>query len=38
MTRVLLATLAILAELQPARRRFLVLGRRVVPLFAVAAL
>ena len=35
---VLAATLAELLELEPPRRRLLVLGGRVVPLFAVAAL
>jgi hypothetical protein len=35
---VLAATLAELLELEPPRRRLLVLGGRVVPLFAIAAL
>jgi hypothetical protein len=38
MRRVLAATVAKLLELQPFRRRFAVLGRRVIPLFAVTAL
>jgi hypothetical protein len=36
--RVLAATVAKLLEFQPLRRRFAVLGRRIVPLFAVTAL
>jgi hypothetical protein len=36
--RVLAATVAELLELQPLGRRFAVLGRRIVPLFAVTAL
>jgi hypothetical protein len=36
--RVLAATVAEFLELQPFRRRFAVLGRRIVPLFAVTAL
>jgi hypothetical protein len=36
--RVLAATAAEFLEFQPLRRRFAVLGRRVVPLFAVTAL
>jgi hypothetical protein len=36
--RVLAATVAKLLELQPFRRRLAVLGRRIVPLFAVTAL
>lgn len=38
MGRVLAAALAKLAELKPAGRRLLVLGGRVVALFALAAL
>jgi hypothetical protein len=38
MRRVLAAPFAKLAELQPPGGRFLVLGGRVVPLFALAAL
>jgi hypothetical protein len=38
MRRMLPAALAELLELQTARRGFLVLGRRIIPLFAVAAL
>jgi hypothetical protein len=34
----LAATFAKLLELQPARGRLLVLGGRVIPLFAIAAL
>jgi hypothetical protein len=37
-TCVLAAPLAELFELEPPRRRFLVLGGRVVPFFAIAAL
>jgi hypothetical protein len=36
--RVLAATVAEFLELQPFRRRFAVLGRRIVPLFAITAL
>jgi hypothetical protein len=36
--RVLAATVAEFLELQPFRRRLAVLGRRIVPLFAVTAL
>jgi hypothetical protein len=36
--RVLAATVAKFLELQPFRRRLPVLGRRIVPLFAVTAL
>ena len=36
--RVLTAAIAELLELQPLRRRLLVLGGRVVPLFAFSAL
>jgi hypothetical protein len=36
--RVLAATVAEFLELQPFRRGFAVLGRRIVPLFAVTAL
>ena len=36
--RVLAATVAEFLELQPFRGRFAVLGRRVVPLFAVTTL
>jgi hypothetical protein len=35
---VLPATVAEFLEFQPFRRRFAVLGRRVVPLFAITAL
>jgi hypothetical protein len=35
---VLAATVAEFFELQPFRRRFAVLGRRIVPLFAITAL
>jgi hypothetical protein len=38
MRRVLAATAAELLELQPFRGRFPVLGGRIIPLFAVAAL
>jgi hypothetical protein len=38
MRRVLAATLAKLAELQPSRRGLLVLGGGVVPFFALTAL
>jgi len=38
MRRVLAATAAELFEFQPFGRRFAVLGRRIVPLFAVTAL
>ena len=38
MRRVLAATAAELLEFQPLGRRLPILGRRVVPLFAVAAL
>ena len=38
MRRVLAATAAELLEFQPLGRRFAVLGRRVVPLFAITAL
>ena len=38
MRRVLAATVAEFLEFQPFRRRFAVLGRRIVPLFAVTAL
>ena len=34
----LAAALAKLLELKPARGRLLVLGRRIIPLFAIAAL
>jgi hypothetical protein len=34
----LAATVAELLELQPFRRRFTVLGRRIIPLFAITAL
>jgi hypothetical protein len=36
--RVLAATVAEFLEFQPLRRRFAVLGRRIIPLFAVTAL
>jgi hypothetical protein len=36
--RVLAATVAEFLELQPFRRRLAVLGRRIVPLFAITAL
>jgi hypothetical protein len=36
--RVLAAAVAKLLELQPLRRRLPILGRRIVPLFAVTAL
>jgi hypothetical protein len=38
MRRVLAATAAEFLELQPLSRRFAVLGRRIIPLFAVTAL
>ena len=38
MSRMLAAALAILLELQTASGRLLVLRRRIIPLFAVAAL
>jgi hypothetical protein len=38
MRRVLAATVTEFLEFQPFRRRFAVLGRRVIPLFAVTAL
>jgi hypothetical protein len=38
MRRVLAATVAEFLEFQPFRRRLPVLGRRIVPLFAVTAL
>jgi hypothetical protein len=38
MRRVLAATIAELLELQPFRRRLPVLGRRIIPLFAITAL
>jgi hypothetical protein len=38
MRRVLAATVAELLELQPFRRRLPVLGGRIIPLFAIAAL
>jgi len=36
--RVLAATAAELLEFQPLGRRFAVLGRRIIPLFAITAL
>jgi hypothetical protein len=36
--RMLAAPTAELLQLQPVRRRFAVLGRRIIPLFAIAAL
>jgi hypothetical protein len=36
--RVLAATAAEFLELQPLGRRFAVLGRRIIPLFAITAL
>jgi hypothetical protein len=38
MRRVLAATITELLKLQPFRRRLPVLGRRIIPLFAIAAL
>jgi hypothetical protein len=38
MRRVLAATVAEFLEFQPFRRRLPVLGRRIIPLFAIAAL
>jgi hypothetical protein len=38
MRRVLAATVAKFLELQPFRRRFPVLGGRIIPLFAITAL
>jgi hypothetical protein len=38
MRRVLAAPTAELLQLQPVRCRFAVLGRRIIPLFAIAAL
>jgi hypothetical protein len=38
MRRVLAATVTELFELQPFRRRLPVLGGRIIPLFAIAAL
>jgi hypothetical protein len=38
MRRVLAATVAELLKFQPFRRRLPVFGRRIVPLFAIAAL
>jgi hypothetical protein len=38
MRRVLAATAAEFLEFQPLGRRFAVLGRRIVPLFAITAL
>jgi hypothetical protein len=38
MRRVLAATVAEFLEFQPFRRRFAVLSRRIVPLFAITAL
>jgi hypothetical protein len=38
MRRVLAATVAELFELQPLGRRFAILGRRVIALFAITAL
>jgi hypothetical protein len=38
MRRVLAATVAEFLEFQPLRRRLPVLGRRIVPLFAITAL
>jgi hypothetical protein len=36
--RMLAATIAELLKLQPFRRRLTVLGRRIIPLFAITAL
>jgi hypothetical protein len=38
MRRMLTATVAEFLELQPFRRRLTVLGRRIIPLFAITAL
>jgi hypothetical protein len=38
MRRMLAATAAEFLELEPLRRRFSVLGRRIIPLFAITAL